>query len=470
MKKLLLFSTLLMLASWAHAQGVTYTVTVPLGTNACYIAGGMNGWSHQEMTKVTDTQYTITIAGATTAHTYKYCSGPNWAYEEKQANCTSAVSDRTYSANDVVACWAAVWVPAAPKVDVTIKAKLPASWTTPKIHFWGDLSSTWPGADMVKDGEWWTFQFNQINIINIIFNNGAGAQTSNITNVTASTCYQVNDNNSFQVISCVSTPPPPTGKTYNVTVPAGTNKCYIAGDMNSWAFEEMTQVTPTTYTITIANATDSHGYKYLSGPGWAWEEVQADCSSSVSNRAYAANDVVACWKAVYSPAAVPQDYVYNVTVPAGTYQCYIVGNFNNWQQFAAMTKVTETTYTITINTTAPNGYKFTSGPGWEYEEVQADRSPVPDRNYAQANTVADWKLVYNPTTTSVSNPNSLRWIRSIASGIHLELNGSAHVAVYSTQGSLLRELNASQSTQINNLSSGVYIVRVNGQSYKAIVQ
>jgi hypothetical protein len=34
---------------------VTYNVTVPTGTPACYIAGAMNGWSHQAMTKVDDT-------------------------------------------------------------------------------------------------------------------------------------------------------------------------------------------------------------------------------------------------------------------------------------------------------------------------------------------------------------------------------------------------------------------------------
>jgi hypothetical protein len=467
MKKLLLFSTILMLASWANAQGVTYTVTVPSGTNACYIAGEMNNWSQQEMTKVTDTQYTLTIAGATTAHKYKYCSGPNWAYEEKQADCTSGVPNRTYSANDVVACWAAVWVPATPKVDITISVKVPASWTTPKIHFWGDQSSSWPGENMVQMGDMWMYTFNQINIINIIFNNGAGAQTANITNVTASTCYQVNENNSHQVISC---DPGLPGKTYNVTVPEGTNKCYIAGDMNGWIFEEMTQVTPTTYTINIASASNAHGYKYLSGPGWAWEEVQADCSSSVANRAYAENDVVACWKAVYDPATVPQDYVYNVTVPTGTKNCYIVGNFNNWGSFTPMTKLTETTYTITINTNAPNGYKFTSGPSWDYEELQANGSAVADRNYNQENTVELWKAVFDPTTSSTNAVNNLLWVRSISSGIHVELNGAAHVAVYSTQGSLLREINASQSTQINNLSAGMYIVRVNGQSYKAIVQ
>ena len=89
---------------------LTYNVTVPAGTNACYIAGEMNSWSHVEMTKVSDTHYKLEIAGATQAMKYKYCSGPDWAYVEKTAT-GEELQDRTYSANDVVAAWAAVYDP-----------------------------------------------------------------------------------------------------------------------------------------------------------------------------------------------------------------------------------------------------------------------------------------------------------------------------------------------------------------------
>ena len=90
--------------------GVTYNVAVPAGTKACYIAGEMNEWVHQEMTKVDETHYTITIAEATTAMKYKYCSGPSWDYVEKTA-AGEEVADRTYSANDVVESWLAVYDP-----------------------------------------------------------------------------------------------------------------------------------------------------------------------------------------------------------------------------------------------------------------------------------------------------------------------------------------------------------------------
>jgi len=370
MKKLVLFSVLALTSMFVQAQ-LTYTVTVPSGTNACYIAGGMNGWSQQEMTLISPLTYSITIPTATTAHQYKYCSGPNWAYEEKQADCTSAVQNRTYAANDVVACWAAVFVPAAPKVDVTIKAKMPATWITPKIHFWGDMSSAWPGENMTQDGDWWVYTFNQINIINIIFNNGAGSQTSNITNVSASTCYQVNADNSYQVVSC---------------------------------------------------------------------------------------------------APVVQDYVYNVTVPSGTFKCYVVGEFNGWASFSEMTQLTPTTYTITINTATPDGYKFTSGPSWDYEELQGNGSAVANRTYSQDNTVALWKAVFDPTLTSVENQTGSTFVKGVRSGIHIETSGQADLVVYSLQGSLLKQTQLNQRGQISDLQAGVYLLKINGQTFKAIVQ
>jgi hypothetical protein len=42
---------------------------------------------------------------------YKYCSGPSWDYEELTAEGGN-VADRTYSENDVVAKWKAVYEPA----------------------------------------------------------------------------------------------------------------------------------------------------------------------------------------------------------------------------------------------------------------------------------------------------------------------------------------------------------------------
>ena len=214
--------------------GVTYNVTVPAGTNACYIAGEMNTWSHTEMTKVDETHYTITIAEATTAMKYKYCSGPGWEYVEMHADGVTDVQDRTYAENDVVEAWRAVYTP--------------------------------EGGDIPVD----------------------------------------------------PTPDPETGVTYNVTVPAGTNACYIAGEMNTWSHTEMTKVDETHYTITIAEATTAMKYKYCSGPSWDYVEMHADGVTDVQDRTYAENDVVEAWKAVYTPVdPTPGEVTYVLMGVAG---------------------------------------------------------------------------------------------------------------------------------------------------------
>ncbi|HPS12228.1 MAG TPA: hypothetical protein PLB87_03050, partial [Prolixibacteraceae bacterium] len=63
----------------------TYTVVVPEGTNACFIAGEMNNWSQMEMNRVSEQIFSFTIDNATPTHLYKYCSGPNWSFVEKDS-------------------------------------------------------------------------------------------------------------------------------------------------------------------------------------------------------------------------------------------------------------------------------------------------------------------------------------------------------------------------------------------------
>jgi uncharacterized repeat protein (TIGR02543 family) len=84
--------------------------------------------------------------------------------------------------------------------------------------------------------------------------------------------------------------------TYTVKVPEGTEKCYIAGDMNSWSFQEMTPTANANeFTITIDGATTAHKYKYTCGEGWEYVEKKEDGSELDADRTYNANDVVAKW-------------------------------------------------------------------------------------------------------------------------------------------------------------------------------
>ncbi len=98
----------------ALAVDVTYSVTVPAGTNACYFAGAATNWAHTEMQRVDATHYRVVIKTAY-KDKYKYCSGPDWKYEEYDAN-NQPVADRMYATQDVVTKWKETYAPPLPAV------------------------------------------------------------------------------------------------------------------------------------------------------------------------------------------------------------------------------------------------------------------------------------------------------------------------------------------------------------------
>ncbi len=122
-----LFFVLFRLSVYAE---VTYTVNVPAGTHDCFLAGEMTGWAFVEMNRASATVYTLTLADATTAQQYKYCSGPSWDYVETTAQ-GGEVTNRTYAATDYVANWQSVWDDILPPNA--------SSGTIDRIYFESDL-------------------------------------------------------------------------------------------------------------------------------------------------------------------------------------------------------------------------------------------------------------------------------------------------------------------------------------------
>ena len=117
--------------------------------------------------------------------------------------------------------------------------------------------------------------------------------------------------------------------TYTVTVPEGTEKCYIAGDMNTWTFTEMENQGNNVFTLTIIGATKEHGYKYACGNEWKYVEKTAD-GNEVSNRSYTANDKVLAWN---DPLAT---------------NLYLRGEMNEWGTTDRFKKETEEAATAIV--------------------------------------------------------------------------------------------------------------------------
>lgn len=226
MKKSLLFLSALLCS--AAMSAATWNVTVPDGTKACYIAGEATGWSHTEMTKVDATHYTITIETDKTDK-YKYCSGPEWAYEELTAE-GGKVEDRMYAEQDVVAKWKTVYEPGATVsyVDIDIRVKADAA---PTIWWWGagdkcpnaqdvpgmgyDWATNQPIMTAVEGQTgWFEWNFKDVNAsLGVTFKLNSGDKE---INAKESTCYNV----AGDAIACAGggDDPQPGEATYRLVV------------------------------------------------------------------------------------------------------------------------------------------------------------------------------------------------------------------------------------------------------------
>ena len=132
---------------------------------------------------------------------------------------------------------------------------------------------------------------------------------------------------------------------YYVTVPENTPAVYLAGGWNWDEFLPMEKWDDTHYFLCVENATESHNYKYYCGEGEEYAE-QRDGDRSRQDYDPNTGDVVTGWSA---------ELTYNVTVPKGTPNVFICGEFNNYG-FTEMTKVDDTHYTVTIEGATPTDH------------------------------------------------------------------------------------------------------------------
>lgn len=235
-----------LLSAFALTQSVsalTYNVTVPAGTKACYITGEMNGWnpSASALTKIDETHFRIDLPAATADMKYQYLSGPDWKYIEKDAT-GAAITDRTWSAMDVVAKWLETFVP--DERDVTIEALVPADvkvlylvgsfngWSSPS----DDTKMTFVSEDI--NGKVFSIKVHSMDAKNMEFKFCAGpAWSYQQTDPKANFVYGTTDNSTAVVVNAFEGifDPAKTGTiNIKVTVPAGTDSIFIQGDFLGW--------------------------------------------------------------------------------------------------------------------------------------------------------------------------------------------------------------------------------------------
>ena len=82
-------------------------------------------------------------------------------------------------------------------ISVRLDPRSCETWSIVYLYAWDanqqQLAGGWPGTKVTKDSEgWWTYTFDsKLTNVNIIWTNGSGDQTVDITDVTQSTCYML---------------------------------------------------------------------------------------------------------------------------------------------------------------------------------------------------------------------------------------------------------------------------------------
>ena len=88
-------------------------------------------------------------------------------------------------------------------ITVRLQAGSAPNWGSVCLYAWtsaGSYGPNWPGTAVNQDDDgWWTYTFDaSVQNINIIWNNGGGEQTIDITGVVSSTCYALGGKSSGQ--------------------------------------------------------------------------------------------------------------------------------------------------------------------------------------------------------------------------------------------------------------------------------
>lgn len=276
----------------------------------------------------------------------------------------------------------------------------------------------------------------------------------------------------------------PVNVTIDVLVPVEVYELYITGNFNGWnpTANKMDLVDSSingkefklTFEVTDTTTLE---YKFIAGPGWSYEQ------SNSANYVYK-NDggTVVCdgFKAIYDPSKVG-DITVNITVPEGTPDVYLIGDFSNpnWSLDGAIhaTKNADGTYTAVIPMVQTVQFKCWNYPDWVYEEaIDSLGTGLPNNRTASFETdpvlnitVAYWKQVHEGTV-NIAKVNKNKFSAYSAFN-HILVNGvTKSIVIYDINGRTIESARLKGSFTSRNLNSGVYIIIVDGHSQKVLVR
>lgn len=274
--------------------------------------------------------------------------------------------------------------------------------------------------------------------------------------------------------------------TVNVMVPNTVMYCYITGSFNSWSIptEPMTFVSSDSegryYTYVIPQVDPaSLEFKFLAGPGWAYEQTSSTNYSYAGNGGSdnVVNIICGDFKAIYDPVNVGDVTVNILTYPAGTDSVYLVGSWgSSWklEEAVACTHNADGTFTGIIEDVAAFEFKCWLRRDWAYEEA-ADI----EGNGLAANRSGSFKttpvvnvdiLFWKATPAGVNTTNADAFNAYIINNTLFVDGFTQSVNIYDVNGRTIESYKGQGTYTSNELRSGIYIIVVDGQSKKFAIK
>lgn len=361
---------------------------------------------------------------------------------------------------------------------IVIKGKVPESWTNP-IHLYVFGTSSSNGfKTMTKVGDWYTYTFEYETSVNIIFVNGGdwtggnANQTVNVENVTASACYQVNNEASgkktvTQVVCDDDNP------SVILTVPA----LGFVGE--SIVFDAISSNVDNPVISYFVKVPGSESFVAATSPYELTEigtytfkaEVAEDgdptvlASDTKDVVVHAASSVVVRLKGIPTSWDANDVHVHYWSDGTG-------GGFIKMDK-------KEGYYESTFNNKINLGFLFVSGNDWSTNNMQSANagSNVTENTCYKVNedTDVEGKRTVEAidcsgiVTGTVSNHLDNFTLSVSNKTITANFAGVSNVELYSMTGQLLQKVTANKQFS-QTLNTGIYVLRIDGESHKVVVR
>jgi hypothetical protein len=359
---------------------------------------------------------------------------------------------------------------------IVIKGKVPESWTNP-IHLFVFGTSSDGFKTMTKVGDWYTYTFEYETSVNIIFVNGSTwngdpNQTVNVENVTASACYQVNNEASgkktvTQVVCDDDNP------SVILTVPA----LGFVGE--SIVFDAISSNVDNPVISYFVKVPGSESFVAATSPYELTEigtytfkaEVAEDgdpavlASDTKDVVVHAASSVVVRLKGIPTSWDANDVHVYYWSDGTG-------GGFIKMDK-------KEGYFEYTFNNKINLGFLFVSGDNFTTFDNQSANagSNVTENTCYKVNedTDGEGKRTVEAidcsgiVTGTVSNHLDNFTLSVSNKTITANFAGVSNVELYSISGQLLQKLTANKQFS-QTLNTGIYVLRIDGESHKVVVR